>query len=85
MSGRNRTILTVLAIVVGLFVLAVLFPIERPPIEAGPVEVFEASVGGFHFPISNSLIVTWCYGPAHPRSPTLGTGAWSSCRRACRT
>ncbi len=59
MSQKQRRRLIALAIIVGLSILGSLFRLELPPIEAGPVEVFSLNVGGFHFPVSNSLIVTW--------------------------
>jgi len=58
MSHKQRRRLIALAIIVGLSILGFLFRLELPPIEAGPVEVFSLNVGSFHFPVSNSLIVT---------------------------
>ncbi len=55
MSGKQRTLLTFSGIIVILVILAVLFPLTLPPIEAGPMAV--AHVG--EFPISNSMIVAW--------------------------
>jgi F-type H+-transporting ATPase subunit a len=60
MSGRQQTLLKILAVVVVLILLAVAFPVKPlPPIEGGPVEIFSLHVGDIEFPVSNSMLLSW--------------------------
>ena len=59
MSGKRRSLIQVGGFIAVLVVLGLLFPVKLPPIEAGPLAVFEMHIGGFDFPVSNSMLITW--------------------------
>jgi F-type H+-transporting ATPase subunit a len=59
MSVKIPTWLKLGGIGVVLFIMGLLFPLKLPPIEAGPLTIFDIHIGGFEFPVSNSLLVSW--------------------------